>query len=252
MKRLLTLCLFWIVWIPVALAVPVFEAEVVERHPHDRAAFTQGLLWHDGKLYESTGLHGQSSLREVDLDSGEVLRRVGLPRHEFGEDITILGGRLFQLTWRNGRAHVYAPDGLERIKSFRYRGEGWGLTHDGESLIMSDGSDLLTFRDPETFAVLRRVDVTLGGRPLRLLNAMQYVDGKVYANVWTTTYIAVIDPGSGITEALIDLAPLLEHLDFVPDLTNESPNGIAYDPDGRRLFVTGKLWPWLFEIRMPE
>ncbi|MCA1798172.1 MAG: glutaminyl-peptide cyclotransferase [Xanthomonadaceae bacterium] len=231
-------------------AVPVYPVEVVQRHPHDRAAFTQGLVWHDSRLYESTGLYGRSTLREVELHSGRVLRSAPLDRREFGEDVTVFGGVLYQLTWLNARGYSYNPDTLARTGRFRYPGEGWGLTHDGCLLITSNGSSVLRFLDPATKSVVRTVEVTLDGRPLDLLNALQYIDGKVYANVWQTTRIAEIDPDSGEVTALIELAPLLEQLGFEPDLAVESPNGIAFDPDGRRLFVTGKLWPWLFEVKV--
>jgi glutaminyl-peptide cyclotransferase len=250
MTRLLTSLLLWATLSTTAFAVPVIPAEVVARYPHDPAAFTQGLLWHDGRLYESTGLYGRSSLREVELETGQIVRRHDLPRREFGEGITAVDGRIIQLTWRNGQAHVYDPHCLQRVDGFRYDGEGWGLTHDGASLVMSDGSDTLQFRDPDGFALQRSVRVTFEDEPLRMLNALQWVDGRIYANIWTTPYIAVIEPETGVTEALIDLTPLFTRLDRDPDLSYESPNGIAYDPERQRLFVTGKLWPWVFEIRV--
>jgi glutaminyl-peptide cyclotransferase len=233
-----------------AVAVPVHPVEVVRTHPHDRHAFTQGLAWHADRLYESTGLYGRSTLRIVDLESGRVLRHFALDHREFGEDITVLDGRLYQLTWHNQRAYVYDPDTLKRTGRFRYAGEGWGLTHDGERLIASDGSATLRFFDPRSFRETRRLEVTAAGEPLDMLNALETVDGRIYANVWQTTRIAEIDPANGEVLAFIELAPLLEHLDFAPDLAVESPNGIAFDPDARRLFVTGKLWPLLFEVRI--
>lgn len=245
--RTLTAILLAVAALP-ALAVPTYPVEVVARHPHDTDAFTQGIAWHDGILYESTGLYGASTLRIVALDSGRVQRSVALDRREFGEDVTVLDGRVWQLTWLNGSAYAYDPQTLERVARVRYRGEGWGLTNDGGRLITSDGSAVLRFRDPRTFRELRSVTVTAGGEPVAMLNALQYIDGRVYANVWQTTRIAEIDPETGEVTAWIELAPLLEHLGFTPDLAVESPNGIAFDSDGRRLFVTGKLWPWLFEV----
>lgn len=234
---------------PCAYAVPVFPVEVVAEYPHDRRAFTQGLAWHDGRLFESTGLYGRSTLREVELETGRVIRAVALDYREFGEGLTVSGGRLVQLTWRNRRAHVYSPETLRRTGAFRYDGEGWGLTGDGTHLYMSDGTATLRVLDPADFRVTRRIDVTAGGEPLSMLNALQWVDGRIWANVWQTTRIAIIDPDTGAVEAFLDLAPLFERLDPRPDLAEESPNGIAFDAERRRVFVTGKLWPRLFEVR---
>lgn len=251
MKRLIAALSLLLVSVP-ALAAPVITAEVLARFPHDTNAFTQGLVWHDGRLFESTGLYGRSSLREVELETGERIRETALAENEFGEGLTLVEGRLIQLTWRNGRAHVYDAATFERISSWRFRGEGWGLTFDGTHLVMSDGSDELQFRDPQDFSIVRRLPVTLNGRSLSLLNALQYVDGRIYANVWTTTMVVVIDPATGVTERVIDLAPLLLELGFTPRMDYQSPNGIAYDAADDRLFVTGKLWPWVFEIRRPQ
>ena len=232
-----------------ACAVPVFPVTVVAEFPHDTGAFTQGLHWHDGRLYESTGLYGRSSLREVELDTGRIVRSVDLDRREFGEDITVVGGHLIQLTWQNHYAHVWDLEAFEPVSRIRYshRAEGWGLAYDGDSLVTSDGSADLRFVDPDTFSVRRTLTVRANGEPLAQLNALQFIDGKLYANVWQTTRIAEIDPASGDVTAFIELAPLLPHLGDV-DLRVESPNGIAWDPDGGRLFVTGKLWPLLFEV----
>lgn len=231
-------------------ALPVYPVEVVARHPHDRNAFTQGIVWHEGRLFESTGLYGRSSLREVELHSGRVLRAVSLDRREFGEDVTVLHGVLYQITWMNGRGYTYDPATLTRTGRFRYPGEGWGLTHDGTALVTSNGSAALRWLEPGTLRIIRTLAVTACGEPLDQLNALQFIDGKVYANVWQTTHVAEIDPATGEVTAFIDLAPLLQHLGFDPDLAVESPNGIAFDPDGRRLFVTGKLWPYLFEVKV--
>ena len=232
-----------------ACAVPVFPVTVVAAYPHDARAFTQGLHWHDGRLYESTGLYGRSTLREVELDTGRVVRSVDLDRREFGEGITVVDGRLVQLTWQNHYAYVWDPATFEPVSRVRYAhdDEGWGVAYDGESLVTSDGSAVLRFVDPATFAVRRTVTVHAAGEPLEQLNALQFIDGKLYANVWQTTRIAEIDPATGAVTAFIELAPLLPRLGDI-ELRVESPNGIAWDPDGGRLFVTGKLWPLLFEV----
>ncbi len=234
---------------PVVCAVPVIPVEVVAEFPHDRRAFTQGIVWHDGRLLESTGLYGASTLRVVELETGRVTESVALDHREFGEGLTVHGDRVIQLTWRNRRALVYSADGLRRMTHFTYDGEGWGLTGDGTHLYMSDGSATLRVLDPADFSVVRRIEVTAEGAPMPMLNAMQWVEGRIYANVWQTTRIAVIDPATGAVESFLDLAPLFERLDSSPDLTDESPNGIAYDPVNKRLFVTGKRWPRLFEVR---
>lgn len=234
---------------PLAQAVPVFPVEVVAEYPHDRGAFTQGLVWHDGRLFESTGLYGSSSLREVELETGRVVRTVALDAREFGEGLTVSDGRLVQLTWRNRRAYVYDPGPLRPVATRRYDGEGWGLTGDGTHLYMSDGSSTLRVLDPCDFSVVRHIEVTATGEPLTMLNALQWVDGRIWANVWQSARIAVIDPDTGTVEAFLDLTPLFGRLGRRPDLIDESPNGIAYDATGRRVFVTGKLWPHLFEIR---
>ena len=232
-----------------ASAVPVHPVSIVAEYPHDARAFTQGLHWHDGRLYESTGLYGQSTLREVALDSGRVVRSVPLDRREFGEDITVVGGQLLQLTWQNHYAYVWDLETFEPISRIRYAhlDEGWGVAYDGTSLVTSDGSAELRFVDPDTFEVQRRVTVRAAGEPLAHLNALQFIDGKLYANVWQTTRIAEIDPATGDVTAFVELAPLLARLGDI-DVRVESPNGIAWDPDGRRVFVTGKLWPRLFEV----
>ena len=251
MKRLIAALSLLLAAVP-AFAVPVVPAEVLARFPHDTNAFTQGLVWHDGRLFESTGRYARSSLREVDLETGTRVRQVNLAENEFGEGLTRVGDHFVQLTWRNRRAHVYDAATFERISTWRYQGEGWGLTYDGTHLVMTNGSGELLFRDPQDFSIVRRVSVTLNGEPVSLLNELEYVDGRVYANVWTTTLIVVVNPSDGIVERVIDLAPLLEELGFTPQMDLQSPNGIAYDADNDRLFVTGKLWPWLFEIRRPQ
>jgi glutamine cyclotransferase len=228
---------------------PIYGYRVVAEYPHDPAAYTQGLAYVDGVLYEGTGLVGESTLRRVDLESGEVLQSVPLRRRHFGEGIAILGDRIYQLTWQNRVARVYDRETFEQVDTFRYRTEGWGLTTDGERLFMSDGSSHLVVRDPETFRVLDVVGVHDFGRPVPLLNELEYVDGEVWANVYRTNFIARIDPESGKVLGWIDLRGLLTEEDRAGRKVDVL-NGIAYDPESGRLFVTGKLWPKLYEIEV--
>ncbi|MCB9630865.1 MAG: glutaminyl-peptide cyclotransferase [Sandaracinus sp.] len=232
------------VQIPEALRV-----RVVERRPHDPDAFTQGLLWHDGELYESTGLEGESSLRRVDLTSGEVRQRVEVPEELFAEGLALVGDRLFQITWQNHKAFVYDRNTFEKVREHDYEGEGWGLCYDGTHLVMSDGSDRLFFRDPETFEVRRTVHVTKVGRPLRYLNELECVNGKVWANVWQRDEIVRIDPQSGVVEATVDASGLLTREER---RRTDVLNGIAWLPDRERFLITGKLWPWTFEVELVE
>ena len=222
--------------------------EVVRSGPHDSQAFIQGLVWHEGGFFESTGRHGQSTLRRVEWPSGRVLRRVDLPADVFGEGLARVGNRLIQLTWQSGRAFVYDLGTLRLLREFRYEGEGWGLAYDGASLIQSDGTNVLTYRDPESFTLKRRLAVTWNGQPLQNLNELEFIEGAVWANVWYTDFIVQISPESGQVTSYLDLTGLRgpdsgRHPDAVL-------NGIAYDPTTRRLFVTGKLWPAIFEIRV--
>jgi len=224
-------------------------AEVVAVYPHDPAAFTQGLLLaDDDTLIESTGLYGQSSLREVELASGRVLRRLELPPDLFAEGVALVGERLWQLTWREQLALQYDAAEWRMVDSVRYEGEGWGLCHDGRRLVMSDGSSRLTFRDPETFAVVGGVNVRLGGAGVEVagLNELECVSGAVYANVWQTDEIVRIDAATGAVEALVDASGLLTARERA---AADVLNGIAYRAAGNTFLVTGKLWPWLFEVR---
>ncbi|HVE80041.1 MAG TPA: glutaminyl-peptide cyclotransferase, partial [Gemmatimonadaceae bacterium] len=225
-----------------------YTAAVVDSWPHDPEAFTQGLVYHGGHFFESTGLEGKSTLRRTDPASGLVLRRVEVPAPHFAEGLALLGGELFQLTWKSHLAFVYDTATLRRTRSFRYDGEGWGLTTDGESLIMSDGTSRLRFLDPATGSVRRTVEVMDGGAPVAKLNELEWVKGEVYANIWETSQIARIDPASGRVRGWIDASGLLsagEQRGPVDVL-----NGIAYDPAADRLFVTGKLWPRVFQIAL--
>jgi glutamine cyclotransferase len=234
-----------------APAAPVvaqqLTVEVVNSYPHDHGAFTQGLLYADGKLYESTGLVGQSSLRRVDLGTGRVETEVAIAAPIFAEGLALAGDNLFQISWQNGRAFVYRKDSFARIGEYAYDGEGWGLTFDGgHRLVMSDGSAHLTFRDPTNFAVTGGIDVARGGQPIRNLNELEWVDGQIYANVWQTDVIVRIDAGSGAVTGWIDAAGLLSREDRVGA---DVLNGIAYAPARGTFFITGKLWPRLFEVK---
>lgn len=231
-------------------------ATVVARHPHDPQAFTQGLLWHDGALYESTGRYGASTVRRVDPASGEVLEVRYLPDDLFAEGLARVDDTLIQLTWRAGRAYVWPLDGFGRgepaLARHAYEGEGWGLCFDGRRLVMSDGSDRLTFRDAADFAVTGSVDVTMDGEPLEALNELECADGAVWANVWYEDHIVRIDPGSGRVTATVDLSELLSVEERARLGDGAVLNGIAWDEERGTLWVTGKLWPALFEIELDD
>lgn len=229
--------------------IPVYTYEVVHAYPHDPGAFTQGLFFADGALYESTGLQGQSSVRKLRLETGEVLRKVDLPGDVFGEGSTAWGKRLITLTWQSQVGFVLDLDSFEVTQRFSYTGEGWGLTHDTKQLIMSDGSAELRFLDPQTLKEVRRLPVTAAGQPVERLNELEWVDGAILANIWQTDRIARIDPKTGHVTAWIDLTGLLPMPYRKKDYTDVL-NGIAYDAKTRRLVVTGKRWPKLFEIRL--
>lgn len=228
---------------------PVEIFEVVRAYPHDPQAFTQGLVYVDGRLFESTGRF-PSSVREVNLEDGAVIARAELDMSYFGEGLTEMDGRLYSLTWRNEEGFVWDRDALtEPLATFAYEGEGWGLTDDGESLILSDGTPIIRFLDPETFAVEREIAVTFRGRPVARLNELEWVDGFILANLWTQDLIARIDPETGVVVGVIDLTGLLPE-EARADPADDVLNGIAWDEAGRRLFVTGKNWPTLYEIRL--
>jgi glutamine cyclotransferase len=228
-------------------ALPTARLKVVRVYPHDPRAFTQGLLFLDGKLYESTGLFARSSVRRVDLASGKVELEAKLPSELFGEGLAQVGQRLFQLTWKNGKVLVWDLASLTKQREFAYEGEGWGLCFDGRQLVMSDGTDKLTLRNPATFAKEGEIPVRLAGRPLANLNELECVGGAIFANVWQDNHIARIDAASGDVTAWIDATGLLDG--------NETAgadvlNGIADMPSTGHLLVTGKLWPHLFEVEV--
>lgn len=227
--------------------VPVYRARVVNAFPHDPGAYTQGLIYRDGFLYEGTGLYGASSLRKVVLETGQVLQQIDLPEAYFGEGISELDGRLYQLTWQEGVGFVYDLDTFGLEKSFSYPTEGWGLTTDGKQLIMSDGSSRLFFLDPLSLQLTGSLVVQDRLTPVELLNELEWVDGEVWANIYTTDCIARIDPNSGTVVGWIDVSGLLSAEEASEA---EVPNGIAYDPQSGRIFVSGKWWPKLFEIEL--
>lgn len=235
---------------PAAERAPVEAARVIATHPHDAGAFTQGLFFSDGRLFESTGQHGESRLREVDLKTGRVKRQVALPSRYFGEGGTAWGRTIVSLTWQHGVAFRWDRDRFRQLGQFRYSGEGWGLTQDGESLILSDGTPELRFLDPVTFAERRRLAVTWQGRPVRDLNELEYVRGEILANIWHTDLIARIDPASGAITGFMDLSAVTASLNLAD--AEAVLNGIAYDAGTNKLYVTGKDWPKLFEIALPQ
>jgi len=228
---------------------PVHGFTVVRSYPHDPQAFTQGLEFVDGVLYESTGLNGRSGIRKVNLTSGEVLQMQPLDSAYFGEGITVWKNHIIQLTWQSGLGFVYDRETLQQQRSFTYSGEGWGLTHDATRLIMSDGSDagILRLLDPQSLRQVGTLKVTDGGRPVARLNELEYVKGEIFANVWQTDRLAIISARSGLVTAWVDLRGLLDPRQAAADAVL---NGIAYDAKGDRLFITGKLWPRIFEIKV--
>ncbi|HEY4247053.1 MAG TPA: glutaminyl-peptide cyclotransferase [Lacunisphaera sp.] len=228
--------------------VQLYTFEIVNAWPHDRGAFTQGLVYLDGSLLESTGLNGESSLRKTDLKTGAVVKEVKLSEQYFAEGLALLDGRLFQLTWQNQKAFVYGLGDFKLEREFTYAGEGWGLTTDGVSLVMSDGTSQIRFLDPATFTVKRRITVRMRGRVVDRLNELEYVKGAILANVWGSDDVVRIDPATGQVTAVIDFSGLLPAQDR--DENTDVLNGIAYDVTGDRLLVTGKHWPKVFEVRL--
>jgi glutamine cyclotransferase len=227
--------------------VPVYTYEIVNMFPHDAEAFTEGLVFENGILYEGTGLYGDSSIRKVDLETGKVLQMVRMPGQYYGEGITIYKDSIIQLTLDSEKGFIYDKNTLELLREFPYAGEGWGITHDEAHLIMSDGTSTLRLLDPVTLKATGQIEVHDPDRPIDMINELEYINGEIYANVWLTNRIAVIDPKDGMVRRWIDLAGLLDRQKYgnTPDVLN----GIAYDEKTGRLFVTGKLWPVLFEIK---
>ncbi len=227
---------------------PTYAFDVVATYPHDVLAYTQGLQWFDGRLFESTGVVGTSGIREVELATGRVIRKQDLETPHFGEGIVILGDKLYELTWTSGKAFVFDWKTFKRTGEFTYEGEGWGLTTDGTSLIMSNGTSQIVWRDPKTFHTTKSITVTDHGTPVEKLNELEWVKGEIWSNVWQSDQIARIDPATGNVLGWIDLSGILPALDRTGK--EDVLNGIAYDAEKDRYFVTGKYWPKLFEIKL--
>ena len=234
--------------VPVEAAVPVESAVIVQRFPHDPRAFTEGLFIDRGELFESTGMAGRSSVRRVALKTGKVLASVAIPPPYFGEGIAPWKGQVLSLTWQDGVGFRWDRKTLRKLGSFRYSGEGWSLTSTGTELVMSDGTSQLRFIDPATFAVRRTLKVTFKGRPLNQINELEWVGGQVLANIWMTDSVVRIDPASGKVVGVIDLSVL--HRDAAAFGNDQVANGIAWDARTRKLYLTGKEWPWLYEVRL--
>ena len=226
---------------------PVQSYKVIATFPHDTSAFTQGLVFADGQMYESTGLNGESSLRRVDITTGKTLQRIDVPREYFAEGLALVGDELLQLTWQHKLGFVYDRKTFKQKRTFSYTSEGWGIAYDGASrLVMSDGSDTLTFLDPKTFAPLKRLRVQDAGRWVPNLNELEWIEGEIWANVWQTDRIARISPTTGDVNAWIDFSALFPRAERIPPA--DELNGIAYDSATRRIFITGKKWPRLYQI----
>jgi glutamine cyclotransferase len=245
---------------PVASTVPppvVMNYTITNVFPHNTESYTEGLEWHDNALYESTGdsdYKGRSKLAKIDLATGKDIQQIRLAKEYFGEGITVLNGKIYQLTYKEGKCFVYDFKTLKKIAEFTYSGQGWGMTTDGKYLIMDDGSNNLYYRDPQTFQVVKSIGVFDNNGPLANINELEYVDGMIYANVWLTNYIVKIDPSTGNAIARADFSNVLNQ--YAPGaLSDESQrneavlNGIAYDSAGKRFFITGKFWPKLFEVK---
>jgi glutamine cyclotransferase len=226
------------------------QCDALGRFPHDPTAFTEGLIVEGDTLHESVGLEGQSDIRRINLPTGTVEARSTIPPQQFGEGLTRWRDQLISLTWTDGIAHIWDAASLRPVTTARYPGQGWGLTTVGPHLAMSDGSADIVFRDPATLVERRRIRVTSAGRLVREINELEWVDGRILANVWHTPYIVAIDPATGTVTHLIDCSNLVQEVGL--DNPEAVLNGIAFDPVRRRLFVTGKLWPTLFEIRVPD
>ena len=221
--------------------------KVIATFPHDTTAFTQGLVFADGQFYESTGLEGESSLRRVEIATGRTLQRIDVPKQYFAEGLALVGDELVQLTWKHQLAFVYDRTTFKQKRTFPYKGEGWGIAYDGESrLVRSDGTDTLTFLDPKTFTTTKTLRVQDAGRPVSNLNELEWIEGEIWANVWMTDRIARISPTTGDVKAWIDLSALFPRAERLPPA--DELNGIAYDGATRRIYITGKKWPRLYQI----
>ena len=259
MKRIVTILIAFAVLVscggagrkvaaPQAVEPQFYTYRVVAEYPHSRTSYTQGLQFIDGELWEGTGEYGHSRLMRTDLATGKILEKSENPKDEFGEGITLLGDKIYQLTWLNGKMHIYDRKSLAHLATHTYKGEGWGLTTDGEKLYMSDGSNYIRILNPETMKQEGRFGVTLRGESLQYLNELEWIDGKIWANVYTTDHIVIINPENGVVEGVIDLSGILPEKER--DSRTDVLNGIAYDKATKRIFVTGKNWSKLFEIRV--
>jgi glutamine cyclotransferase len=228
--------------------IPVYTYQVLNTYPHDQTAFTEGLVFEDGVLYEGTGLNGYSNLRRVELETGKVLQIRKLPNQYFGEGIAIYKNKIIQLTWKSNLGLVYDKSNFELLQEFNYPTEGWGITYDGNYLIMSDGTSTLHFLDPETFEEISQIEVYENDILVTKINELEYVQGEIFANIWLTERIARINPLTGQVSGWIDLKGILSPEDYSEKV--DVLNGIAYDTKNDRLFVTGKFWPKLFEIEL--
>ncbi|MFY9609725.1 MAG: glutaminyl-peptide cyclotransferase [Blastocatellia bacterium] len=222
--------------------------EVLNSYAHDPDAYIQGLVWYDNGFYESTGLYGSSTLRRVEFPSGKVVKSIDLDSTLFGEGLALVGDYLVQLTWQAHRGFVYDRETFKLVREFSYDTEGWGLAYDGKNLVMSDGSSTLTYLDPQTYQPVRRLRVTMNGRPITELNELEFIDGELWTNVWQTDLILMIDPATGQVKSFLNLGAIRAPSERKG--TDDVLNGIAYDSEQKRIFVTGKLWPRLFEIRI--
>lgn len=229
--------------------IPIYGYEVINTYKHDAKAFTQGLVFHEGALYESTGQYESSTLRKVELETGKVLQKYDLPRNVFGEGLTILNGKIYQISWREGLAWQYNLEDFKLIKEFQYAGEGWGLTNDGKNLLMSDGTHIIRVINPENFETIRTIPIFRENNlPLMQINELEWVKGEIWANVWQDSMVARINPENGKILGWIDFSPMTK--EEVKEPGNDVLNGIAYDEKTDRIFVTGKLWKKLFEIKV--
>lgn len=235
---------------PPAPEIPVYGYEVVKSYPHDPMAFTQGLIFDNGVFYESTGLHDSSYLRKVEIETGRVLQERKVPKEHFAEGLALLDGKLYQLTWQSHVCFVYDKESFQPVDTFNYYNEGWGIATDGTVLMMSDGSNFIRYIDPAGFQVQRVLGVFIGHTPVNALNELEYVKGEIWANIWQSDRIARIDPATGAVKGWIDLAGILPQNERTPQ--SDVMNGIAYDPKGDRIFITGKRWPKVYEIRLKE
>jgi glutamine cyclotransferase len=250
MKRKLAvtfICLILLSFSISAAEVTTYSYKIINTYPHDREAFTQGLAFKDGYLYEGTGRKGKSSLRQVELKTGKVQKIKNLPDKYFGEGITIYKGKIYQLTWKSGVGFIYDMD-FNQLDKFHYEGEGWGLTNNGQQLIMSNGTSSLYFLNPSTLELEKEITVTLNNQRVNNINELEYINGRIFANVWYKDQIIIINPESGEVGALVDLTDIINPENY--DYNLNVLNGIAYDNEQDRLFVTGKLWPLIFEIEM--